>query len=143
MKKNYRFYNTTYTVFAASIILVYANQEAAGAEMEPLLRLVGMAIEVLETMDECVVALKSARLLQKAMDKARDKVSAGHGHGHGGTGATATMMAPFAAAAPPPPAGDAMLHWKQCWGPVNLLDHEVDLDLALQFTDFESVYQCP
>lgn len=65
-----RFYNTTYTIFATSIILVYINQEASEAEIEPLLRLVHMAIEVLETMaDECVVAGKSAKLLQKAMEK--------------------------------------------------------------------------
>lgn len=66
-----RFYNTTYTIFAASIILVYINQEASEVEIQPLLKLVTMAIEVLETMaDECVVAGKSAKLLQKAMEKA-------------------------------------------------------------------------
>lgn len=39
--------------------------------MQPLLRLVAMAIEVLETMsDDCIVAGRSARLLQKALERA-------------------------------------------------------------------------
>lgn len=66
-----RFYNTTYTIFAASVILVYINQEASEVEMQPLLRLVSMAIEVLETMsDDCVVAGRSAKLLAKALERA-------------------------------------------------------------------------
>lgn len=40
-------------------------------EIEPLLRLVSMSIEVLETMaDECFVAGRSSKLLQKAMERA-------------------------------------------------------------------------
>ncbi|AEO63828.1 uncharacterized protein THITE_2010769, partial [Thermothielavioides terrestris NRRL 8126] len=58
------FYNTTYTVFAASIILVYVTQEASEGETAPLLKLVGMAVEILETMDECVVAAKAAQMLR-------------------------------------------------------------------------------
>lgn len=66
-----RFYNTTYTIFAASIILVYINQEASEVEVQPLLRLVSMSIEVLETMaDECHVAGRSAKLLQRALERA-------------------------------------------------------------------------
>lgn len=66
-----RFYNTTYTIFAASVILVYINQEASEVELQPLLRLVSMAIEVLETMsDDCIVAGRSARLLQNALERA-------------------------------------------------------------------------
>lgn len=68
---NHRFYNTTYTIFAASIILVYISQEASEVEIQPLLKLVTMAIEVLETMaDDCVVAGQSAKFLQKALERA-------------------------------------------------------------------------
>lgn len=50
---------------------MYINQEASEVEIQPLLKLVTMSIEVLETMaDECIVAGKSAKLLQKATEKA-------------------------------------------------------------------------
>lgn len=50
---------------------MYINQEASEVEIQPLLKLVSMAIEVLETMaDECVVAGKSAKLLLRATEKA-------------------------------------------------------------------------
>lgn len=53
------------------MILVYVNQEASEVEVQPLLKLVSMSIEVLETMaDECFVAGRSAKLLKKALEKA-------------------------------------------------------------------------
>lgn len=53
------------------MILVYINQEASEVEVQPLLKLVSMSIEVLETMaDECFVAGRSAKLLKKALEKA-------------------------------------------------------------------------
>lgn len=53
------------------MILVYINQEASEVEVQPLLKLVSMSIEVLETMaDECFVAGRSAKLLMKALEKA-------------------------------------------------------------------------
>lgn len=155
-----RFYNTTYTIFATSIILVYINQEASEAEIQPLLRLVHMAIEVLETMaDECVVAGKSAKLLQKAMEK-----SAAARHERSSERLAATLMAmngggeapvleptqggvggngngPAAAAAPDDGfAADPMIamQWRHCWAPVNLLDSEVmDFDFGIPFMDFD------
>ncbi|KAK7696892.1 hypothetical protein SLS64_014096 [Diaporthe eres] len=152
------FYNTTYTIFATSIILVYINQEASEAEIEPLLRLVHMAIEVLETMaDECVVAGKSAKLLQKAMEK-----SAAARHERSSERLAATLMAmngggeapmleptqsggggngPAAAGAPDDGfAADPMIamQWRHCWAPVNLLDSEVmDFDFGIPFMDFD------
>lgn len=52
------------------MILVYINQEASEVEIQPLLKLVSMSIEVLEIMaDECFVAGRSAKLLQKALEK--------------------------------------------------------------------------
>lgn len=137
---------------------MYINQEASEAEMEPLLRLVHMAIEVLETMaDECVVAGKSAKLLQKAMEKsaaarheksserlaatlismngggdppAPEVISGGGGGGNGPTAAPA-LEDGFA---------DPMIamQWRHCWAPVNLLDSEVmDFDFGIPFMDFD------
>ncbi|ROW17103.1 hypothetical protein VPNG_01391 [Cytospora leucostoma] len=62
------FYNTTYVIFAAATILVYINQAPSEVDIEPHLKLVSMAIEVLDAMaDESIVASRSAKLLQKAM----------------------------------------------------------------------------
>ncbi|KAF6831652.1 C6 transcription factor [Colletotrichum musicola] len=119
------FYNTTYTVFAASMILVYVTQEATEPELQPLLRLVGMAVEILETMDECVVALRSARLLHKAIEKAEKKFSA-----------TPTPSEQQQQIPVMPPA-DAMLQLNHYWGPLNILDNEMDFGFAMQFADFE------
>ncbi|TDZ32422.1 Zinc finger protein grt1 [Colletotrichum spinosum] len=116
------FYNTTYTVFAASMILVYVTQEATEPELQPLLKLVGMAIEILETMDECVVALRSAKLLHKAIEKADKKFSA---------------STPSAVHIPAMPPADAMLQLNHYWGPLNILDNEMDFGFAMQFADFE------
>lgn len=69
-----RFYNTTYVSFAASILLVYVAKSMpalTGTQVGDLLQVIGQAIEVLETMDESVVALKSAKLLRRAMERAR------------------------------------------------------------------------
>ncbi|OLN96829.1 putative transcriptional regulatory protein YJL206C-like protein 1 [Colletotrichum chlorophyti] len=116
------FYNTTYTVFAASMILVYITQEATEAEVSPLLKLVGMATEILETMDECVVALRSAKLLHRAIEKAEKKFSA---------------STPTALQIPAMPPADAMLQLNHYWGPLNILDNEMDFGFAMQFADFE------
>ncbi|KAK6076239.1 C6 transcription factor [Seiridium cupressi] len=115
------YYNTTYTVFAASVILVYVMKEASEAEMEPLLRMVAMAIEILETMDECVVALKAARLMQGAIDKARRKYS--------------TETPPMVTATVD--ANEAMLHLNHYWGPLNLIEGEMDFDFAFQLDDMD------
>jgi hypothetical protein len=110
-----RFYNTTYTVFAASIILVYVTQEASEMEIPPLLKLVGMAIEILETMDECVVAAKAAQMLRRASEGAEKKCS------------------PAAANSPVPVVhgADTTLPWNQYWGPLNFVGGDVDLDFSV------------
>lgn len=126
--------------------------------MEPLIRLVHMAIEVLETMaDECVVAGKSAKLLQKAMEK-----SAAARHERSSERLAATLMSmngggdppalealgggggggPAAGGAPAPEDGFAdpmiAMQWRHCWAPVNLLDSEVmDFDFGIPFMDFD------
>ncbi|GKT66903.1 C6 transcription factor [Colletotrichum tofieldiae] len=106
----------------ASMILVYVTQEATEAEVQPLLNLVGMAIEILETMDECVVALRSAKLLHKAIEKAEKKFS---------------TTTPAELQIPAMPPADAMLQLNHYWGPLNILDNEMDFGFAMQFADFE------
>ncbi|KAJ3540815.1 hypothetical protein NM208_g4888 [Fusarium decemcellulare] len=115
------FYNTTYTVFAASIILVYMAQEAVETEIQPLLRLVDMAIEILMIMDECVVALQAAKLLQQAREKATQKSSA-------------NSVIPTNPGASWP---DGMVYLNHYWGPLNLLDGDMDQNLALSSIDFD------
>ncbi|KAH7158370.1 hypothetical protein DER46DRAFT_685421 [Fusarium sp. MPI-SDFR-AT-0072] len=115
------FYNTTYTVFAASIILVYMTQEAVESEMQPLLRLVDMAIEILMIMDECVVALQAAKLLQGAREKATQKSSQA-----------------LAAANPGTSWPDGMVYLNHYWGPLNLLDGDLDQNLDVSSIDFDA-----
>ncbi|KAK4119489.1 hypothetical protein N657DRAFT_581552 [Parathielavia appendiculata] len=116
------FYNTTYTVFAASIILVYVAQEATESEIQPLLKLVSMAIEILETMDECVVAAKAAQLLRRASENAQKKsISAS-------TSAGANTAAPHPGGQPLAQGHEAMLHLNQYWGPLSFVGGDMDLD---------------
>lgn len=147
----YRFYNTTYTIFAASIILVYINQEAAEDEIPPLLELVSMAIEVLETMaDECVVAGKSAKLLRNAMETA---AAARHEKSSEAPAASLMSMTGTATAASTASesesggrneasglALDPMFgaEWRHCWAPITLIDNEMlGFDFGMPFVDFE------
>ncbi|EGU88058.1 hypothetical protein FOXB_01404 [Fusarium oxysporum f. sp. conglutinans Fo5176] len=116
------FYNTTYTVFAASIILVYMTQEAVESEMQPLLRLVDMAIEILMIMDECVVALQAAKLLQGAREKATQKSSS----------------QAVAAVNPGTSWPDGMVYLNHYWGPMNLLDGDLDQNLDMSSIEFDA-----
>lgn len=67
-----RFYNTTYTLFAVSITLIYTVYEATAAEKPGLFQWVDMAISILDTMEKCVVAKKAATLIRRAVERARD-----------------------------------------------------------------------
>ena len=147
---------------------MYINQEASEAEIQPLIRLVHMAIEVLETMaDECVVAGKSAKLLQKAMEKSAatrherssERLAATlmsmNGGGEapvmeptGSSGITTSNNGPAGGGGggggggPGPEDGFAdpmiAMQWRHCWAPVNLLDSEVmDFDFGIPFMDFD------
>ncbi|KAH8891226.1 hypothetical protein GQ53DRAFT_648828 [Thozetella sp. PMI_491] len=73
------FYNTTYTLFAASIILIYISRESSEAELTYLYKLVEMAVEILEIMDESVVASKAAKMIQGALERARTRSPGGSG----------------------------------------------------------------
>lgn len=71
-------YNTTYTLYAASILVFYANKTAPLPEIQGLLRLIQMSVDILKTMDENVVAKKAAALLNKACLRIREKESRSH-----------------------------------------------------------------
>lgn len=66
-------YNTTYTLYAASIIVFYAQKTATLPELQGLLRLIHMGIDILKIMDENVVAKKAADLMQKASLRIRER----------------------------------------------------------------------
>jgi Fungal specific transcription factor domain/Fungal Zn(2)-Cys(6) binuclear cluster domain len=68
-------YNTTYILYAASIILSYATQSAPAAEKPELFKLIDMAVEVLEAMDECFVASKAGEMIKQALSNAREQSS--------------------------------------------------------------------
>ncbi|KAK8112025.1 uncharacterized protein PG998_008482 [Apiospora kogelbergensis] len=115
------FYNTTYTVFAASIILVYVNQEHLESEVLPLLQVVDMAVEILEAMDECVVAMQAAKLLHRARVRAEKRFS------------VTTEPSPN----PELLGSEGAIPLSQYWGPLGLLDGEMDLDFAFQLGAFD------
>ncbi|OQE79313.1 hypothetical protein PENNAL_c0052G02003 [Penicillium nalgiovense] len=114
------FYNVTYTVFAASIILIYLAQEAIPAEAQPLLRLIDMAVEILLIMDECAFALEAAKLLRRAKEKAEARAMATD---------AATMEPLFSGV-------DGTVHLNHYWGPLNLYG-EIDPNLAFSFLGFD------
>lgn len=97
-------------------------QEVVESEMQPLLRLVDMAIEILMIMDECVVALQAAKLLQGAREKATQKSS------------------PQAVAATNPETSwpDGMVYLNHYWGPLNLFDGDLDQNLDMSLIDFNA-----
>ncbi|KAF3022171.1 hypothetical protein E8E15_003034 [Penicillium rubens] len=114
------FYNVTYTVFAASIILIYLAQEAIPTEAQPLLRLIDMAIEILLIMDECAFALEAAKLLRRAKEKAEARAMATD---------AATMEPLFSGV-------DGTVHLNHYWGPLNLYG-DIDPNLAFSFLGFD------
>lgn len=95
-------------------------------ETAALLKLVGMAIEILETMDESVVAAKAAQMLRRASENAEKKCS------------PAAVAAAAATANNSTPAAvmhhgfDMMPPWNQYWGPLNFVGGEMmDLDFGV------------
>jgi hypothetical protein len=68
-------YNTTYTLYAASIILCYITQAAPSEEKPALFRLVDMTIEVLEAMDENMVAKKANEIIKQTLSHTREHIS--------------------------------------------------------------------
>ncbi|KAF7588352.1 hypothetical protein BBP40_005781 [Aspergillus hancockii] len=58
-------YNTTYVMFATSTLLLPMSKLGMCAETIPLRRSVEMAVEILEAMDESVVARKSVEIIKR------------------------------------------------------------------------------
>lgn len=108
-----RFYNTTYTVFASSMILLYMAQAGDSTELQRLSRYVEMAVEILEVMDESVIAVKSAGLIKRALDRVK-------------------ASAPPVAPAGPDVDHDLWLPAHHYWGSVNLLDGQLDESFPFQ-----------
>jgi hypothetical protein len=88
--------------------------------MDSLLDVVSKATEILETMDDCVVALKSAKLLKRAMDRARSKF-------------TTSVYA----ASPGPTRHEPGVFLNHYWGPLNLIDGDMSLDFSFQFDELD------
>ncbi|CAG8246300.1 unnamed protein product [Penicillium salamii] len=58
-------YNTTYVMFATSTLLLPMSKLGMSAETMPLLRSVEMGVEILEAMEESVVARKSVEIIRQ------------------------------------------------------------------------------
>jgi hypothetical protein len=69
-------YNTTYILYAASIILCYATQVAPSQERPDLFRLIDMTVEIFEVMEECVVAKKAGEMIRQSLSTARQRSNA-------------------------------------------------------------------
>lgn len=132
-----RFYNATYTIFAASVILLYITQGSVNREeVQSLFEMVNMAVEILETMDECVVALEAARLLRSAREKAESRLSSD-------AAAVYNQEQPteYTSLESNPLFTHVEGHSVQLnhyWGPLGLIDgNGMDLDLATQLGAFD------
>lgn len=114
------FYNTTYTVFASSMILLYMAQSTNNScELRPLSRYVEMAVEILEVMDESVIAVKSAGMIKRALER---------------VGAS-SLSAPPPSVAPAGPDVETDGLWLPAhhyWGSLNLLDGGLDESFPFQ-----------
>ena len=116
------YYNTTYTLFAVSILLVYIMQEASDSDKKPLFGYVERSIEILETMDECVVAKKAAKMIQKALLRAKDHAMEGTGNEE----QQGTLMREMASTT-----------FNHYWAPLNLMDGDIDVMFPFELGDLE------
>lgn len=64
-------YNTTYVMFATSTLLLPMSKLGMCAETMPLLRSVEMGVEILEAMEESVVARKSVEIIRQYLREFR------------------------------------------------------------------------
>jgi hypothetical protein len=68
-------YNTTYILYAASIILCYATRVASSPEKPDLFRLIDMTVEIFEAMEECFVARKAGEMIKQSLSNARKQAA--------------------------------------------------------------------
>ena len=114
------YYNVTYTLYAASILLVYIMQEASESEKPALFKYVEMSIEILETMDDCVVATKAAKMIQRASLRAKDSSV---GEARNAEHEDAVMQ------------DTTWMAFNHYWGPLNLMDGELDAAFPFELGD--------
>ena len=65
-------YNTTYVLYAASIVLCYGTRVASKDDTEQYLELGRRTVEILETMEESVVAKNSAEMVRQVIASAKN-----------------------------------------------------------------------
>ncbi|CAI7677180.1 hypothetical protein N7533_006752 [Penicillium manginii] len=91
-------YNTTYVMFATSTLLLPMSKLGMCAETMPLLRSVEMGVEILEAMDESVVARKSVEIVRQYL---RDFRASGPQHSTTGVEGGDDLAASEVGAGPP------------------------------------------
>jgi hypothetical protein len=116
------FYNTTYTLFAVSIILVYIMQEASESEKSSLFGYVEMSIEILETMDDCIVAKNAAKMIPRAMMRAKDNTMGESANEEQNETNMRDMISTT---------------FNLFWGPLNLMDGEIDVTFPFELGDLD------
>jgi hypothetical protein len=99
-------------------------QEATENEVQPLLRLVSMAIEILETMEDSVVSLKAAKLLRDALCRA-EKLQE---EARQTTDTVGILVAH---------ASESILPFNHYWGPLNLIGGDIDVSFPFQLGDLD------
>ena len=68
---SFRWYNTTYVMFAASSLLLYVTRVLTPTQCPSAVRSIEMAVEILEAMDDSIVARKSAEIVKQTLKEAR------------------------------------------------------------------------
>lgn len=89
-------YNTTYIMVAAAALLSYIKRARAGG-ISSLVRLVEMSVEILNAMDESVVARKCAEILKRHLREVDETVT------------NCGVMVPFGQIGPVPADGETLL----------------------------------
>lgn len=90
---------------------MYLGQGASDSEVQSLSGFIEMAIEILDTMDECVVATKAAAIIQHALAQAQDKSASRINDGA---------------------RRDGALPFNHQWGPLTLIDEVFDANLMFE-----------
>lgn len=96
--------------------MVYIFQEAGESELDALLKLVEMAVEILEIMEESVVTTKAAMLIRRALSRAQQRKPKSD---HASETTEDGNLFPF----------------KQPWGEFSMNDGDPDFGFPFQFRD--------
>ena len=107
-------YNTTYVMFATSTLLLPMSKLGMCAETMPLLRSVEMGVEILEAMDESVVARKSVEIIRQYLREFRASGTQQPAPGVGDAGEE--MTAPSEAGAGASQSGFEVPEWAYGFG---------------------------